>query len=232
MSPRNPDVDIAAIGALFGDEARASMLMAMLDRPRISAGELAKAARIAPSTATAHLQKLVDARLATVESAGRLRLYSLASAEVGDAIEALGVLAPTSPVKSLRQSRVAASLREARSCYDHLAGRCGVLLHDELLRQRWICLVSERDYDLTRRGDSLLKEFGIDVAELRTSRRHFARACLDWSHRTPHLAGALGAGLLAAMVERRWFIRNTTTRSLRVTGAGTSGLSEWFGISA
>lgn len=123
MEERAVDVDIAVIGAMVGDRARVAMLTGMLDRPGSPAGDLAKHAGITPSTATGHLQKLIQTGLATSESSGRLRLYRLASTEVAEAIEALGVLAPAIPVRSLRQSRTAEALREARSCYDHLAGR-------------------------------------------------------------------------------------------------------------
>ena len=227
---RAADVDIAVIGAMFGDRARVAMLKGMLDRPGSPAGDLAKHAGIAPSTATGHLHKLVGAGLVRSQSSGRLRLYQLASADVAEAIEALSVLAPAIPVKSLRQSRAADALREARACYDHLAGRLGVLLHDELLRQRMIQPAGARDYELTRKGEALCERFGVEIEALHRSRRQFARACLDWSHRSPHLAGALGASLLLQMLDRGWLVRSHENRSLRVTPAGERGLSKWFRV--
>jgi DNA-binding transcriptional ArsR family regulator len=225
---RTGDVDIAAIGSLLGDRARVAMLTRVLARPDSPAGELARCADIAPSTAASHLQKLVDAGLLSVTRKGRLRLYRLTSAEVAQAIEALAVLAPVIPVTSFRQSRDSDALRAARSCYDHLAGRLGVTLHDELLRQRMIKRTSEQDYGITEKGSDLLSGFDVDVEALRSSRRMLARACLDWSERTPHLAGALGAALQEQFLHRGWVERRSENRSLRVTAAGRRGLRSWF----
>jgi DNA-binding transcriptional ArsR family regulator len=227
---RPADVDIAVVGAMFGDRARVAILTGILDKPRSSAGELARRAGIAPSTAAGHLRKLLEAGLITSAPSGRLRLYDLASAEVADAIEALGVLAPTIPVSSLRQSRAADALHGARTCYDHLAGRLGVMLHDQLLRHGFIRRAGARDYELTPSGEDLCARLGIDVYVIRRSRRVFARACLDWSQRTPHLAGALGAALLTEMLERGWLSRGHESRSLRITKAGVRGLPQWFGV--
>jgi DNA-binding transcriptional ArsR family regulator len=224
------DVDIAVVGSLLGDRARVAMLSRVLARPDSPAGELARSAGIAPSTAASHLQKLSDAGLLSVTRRGRLRLYRLGSTEVAHAMEALAVLAPAMPVRSFQQSRDAEALRVARSCYDHLAGRLGVRLHDELLRQRMIRRTGEQDYDITEKGLHLLSGVGVDGKALRETRRLLARACLDWSERTPHLAGALGAALLEQFLDRMWLERNSESRSLRVTARGRRGLLNWFGF--
>jgi hypothetical protein len=61
------------------------------------------------------------------------RYYRLAGHRVATAIEARSRLSPPAPVRSLRQSRQAAALARARTCYDHLAGQAGVALLDALL---------------------------------------------------------------------------------------------------
>jgi hypothetical protein len=68
---------------------------------------------------------------------GRHRYYHLAGPEVAAAMEALAHLSNATPVqvRSLRESRDAAALAEARTCYDHLAGRAGVALLEALLAQ-------------------------------------------------------------------------------------------------
>lgn len=230
MGESGVDVDIATIGALFGNRARAAMLTGMFDRPGVPAGELARRAGVSPSTATAHLNKLVDGGLVTVRSEGRMRLYELASAEVATAIEGLAVLSPQIPVRSLSDRRTATALREARTCYDHLAGRLGVMLHDHLLQRGDIVSVSERDYELSRRGERSCESLGLDLVAIRKSRRMFARSCLDWSERVPHLAGALPAALLTHMLEQGWIERHLRNRSVRITESGAAGLEDWCGM--
>ena len=117
----------------MADPARAAMLTALLEDRALAAGELAQLAGVSPATASAHLARLLDGGLVTVTSQGRHRYYRLAGHRVAAAIEALSHLSPPDPVRSLRQSREAAALAQARTCYDHLAGRAGVALLDALL---------------------------------------------------------------------------------------------------
>src|SRR5580693_9117066 len=129
------EADIAPAAALMADHARATMLLALLDGRPLAASELARLAAVSPPTASAHLAKLLDGGLVTVVRQGRHRYYRLAGHEVAEAIEALSRLGPPAQVRSLRESRRAAALAEARTCYDHLAGRAGVELLDALLRE-------------------------------------------------------------------------------------------------
>jgi hypothetical protein len=138
-------------------------------------------------------------------------------------MEALCLLAPPRPVRSLRQSQQARALRFARTCYDHLAGAVGVAMADALLRAA-LRPVGDRAYDLTTRGERLLGDLGVDVAELRRQRRAFARHCLDWTERSPHLSGALGAALLARLLDLGWLRRGRVPRGLVLTEAGRAGL--------
>src|SRR4051812_42084100 len=127
------DVDIASVGALIGDSARAAMLQALLGGDGISAGQLARAAGVSKSGATAHLRRLRDGGLVSAETVGRHSLYRLADPEVADVLEALARVAPLRPVRSLRESESAGALRAARTCYDHLAGELGVGITEALV---------------------------------------------------------------------------------------------------
>src|SRR6266436_2718862 len=133
--PLQYDADIAAAAALIADSTRAAILRALLpDRP-LAAGELARMAGVGAATASFHLAKLLDGGMITVARQGRHRYYRLAGHEVAAAIEALGLISPALPVRSLRQSREAAALAQACTFYDHLAGRAGVELLDSMLRR-------------------------------------------------------------------------------------------------
>lgn len=221
------DVDVAAVAQLFADRTRAAVVAALLDGRALTAGELARAAGVSPPTVSAHLSRLLTAGVVAVESQGRHRYYRLADERAGRAFEALASLAPAQPVRSLRQSRVAAELRWARSCYDHLAGAVAVTLADSLIERE---VLTERDggYQLgpERR---VLESFGLDLGSLARSRRSFAHPCLDWSERRHHVAGALGAGLLARMVHLGWVSHRPTSRAVTVCDEGKRGLAEAFG---
>jgi DNA-binding transcriptional ArsR family regulator len=226
------DADVAGIASLLADQARVAMLDALLDGRALSAGELARCARVTAPTASAHLRRLLDGGLLAVQAQGRHRYYRLAGPAVAEAMEALSVIAPRRPVRSLRQSQQAQALRFARTCYDHLAGAVGVAVADALVRAGALRPVGDRDYDLTAHGEQLLGGLGVDVAELRRQRRAFARCCLDWTERTPHLSGALGAALLVRLLNLGWLVRGRMPRGLVLTDPGRDGLLRAFGCDA
>jgi DNA-binding transcriptional ArsR family regulator len=178
----------------IGEPARAAMLIAPGRGPRDArAGELAWAARVSAPSASAHLAKLVTGGLLLVHREGRHRYYRIAGPEVGHAIEALGAISTVPRPARAPRPREAAPLYEARSCYDHLAGRIAVDLAGALEAAEVIRADGDRDYRLGRHGRAWLEGLGVDVDGLRRSRRTFARRCLDWTERRPHVAGALGA---------------------------------------
>jgi len=223
---------ITAVAELIGEPARAAMLIALADGRALPAGELARAAGISAQSASGHLAKLVVGGLLAVWNEGRHRYYRMASPEVGHALEALGAIATRPRAPGAQRPPETRALHHARLCYDHLAGRVGVELADAFERSGWIRIEGEREYELGPQGESGFAALGLDAAALRQARRSFARRCLDWTERRPHLAGALGAALCARMLELEWLARLPKTRALRVTHRGARELAQRFGIVA
>jgi DNA-binding transcriptional ArsR family regulator len=235
------DTDIAQAAALIADPTRAAMLRALLsDRP-LAAGELARLAGVSAATASFHLAKLLEGNMIVVARQGRHRYYRLAGHEVATALEAIGLISPALPVRTLRQSREAAALAEARTCYDHLAGRAGVglleaLLADGLLaRDKSSGRTNHTDsastrFEVTGAGARTLASFGLNVTEVRRSRRHFAGECIDWTQRRGHLNGALAAAITSRLFELGWITRGARRRSVLITAAGAQGLADTFGL--
>jgi DNA-binding transcriptional ArsR family regulator len=226
--------DIAPVSGLMADPARAVMLAALLAGQPLAAGELSQVAGISPATASAHLAKLLDGGLVAVTRQGRHRYYRLAGHEVASVLEVLAQISPAKPVRSLRQSREVHALAQARTCYDHLAGRAGVALFDTFLRQEILTgggTGKAAAYEVTARGADKLAQFGVDVAEVRRARRRFAGACLDWTQRRPHLNGALGAAVTGRLLDLGWIERAPFRRAVTVTEAGRDGLAAAFGWS-
>ncbi len=222
------DVDVAAAAGLIGDRTRAAFLLALSEADALPAGELAARARVSAPTASAHLAKLVAGGLVAAEPGGRHRYFRLAGPAVADALEALSVIAPTHPVRSLREADRTTAIRAARTCYDHLAGGLGVGL-TEALEQRALIARRDGEFAVTHRGERELGRLGLDLERLRRERRSFARACLDWSERRYHLAGALGAAFASRCFEVGWIERRGSGRAVAVTPAGRSELQGRFG---
>jgi DNA-binding transcriptional ArsR family regulator len=222
------DADLSTVAELMTAH-RATMLLALLGGRPLTAGELAERAGISPSLASSHLSKLLDGGLVAVEQRGRRRHYRLADRRVAEVIEAMLTIAPDRAAAGLRESRRGVALRGARTCYDHLAGELGVALTDSLERQRLI-ETGDGAFGLTAAGERRLESLGIEVDALRLQRRAFARPCLDWTERRPHLAGAVGAAIAEHAMAQQWVARVAGTRALRVTPEGRRGFLEQFAL--
>jgi DNA-binding transcriptional ArsR family regulator len=228
------DTDIALAAALIADQTRAAILQALLPGRPLAAGELARLAGVSAGTASFHLAKLLDGGMVAVTRQGRHRYYQLSGHEVAAALEAIGLISPVIPARSLRQSREAEALAEARTCYDHLAGRAGVELLDAMRRAGALTLAatSPARYEVSGAGREILLSFGIDIDEVQRMRRHFAGECLDWTQRRGHLNGALAAAITARLFALGWIERGRRRRSVIVTAAGADGLAATFGWAA
>lgn len=221
--------DVVPIAALIADPARSAMLWALSDGRALPAGELARIAAVTPATTSEHLAKLVAGGLIIGERHGRHRYYRLANPDVVGAMEALAVASRPTPARTAGEAYAGKLLRFARTCYDHLAGFVGVAVTEALVESGALRLEG-RAYVVTADGEARFAELGIDVPALRSERRAFARACLDWSERRYHLAGALGARLCERLIALKWLERQPGTRALRVSSAGRRALQRSFGI--
>lgn len=223
----------AETAALVGDQARACMLMALMDGRALTATELARAASVTPQTASGHLARLRAAGLLAVASQGRHRYHRLASPGVARMIETIMALteATRTPLpRPLATGPKEAAMRAARTCYDHLAGTLAVGIADAMTAHRHIELSSDGGI-VTDQGNAFLRAFGIPPASPAGRRgRVFCRPCLDWSERRPHIAGVLGAALCQRCLDLDWVRRRQGTRALLVTPNGQRGFRETFGL--
>lgn len=220
--------NIAFVAGLMADPSRAAMCLALAGGEARPAGELAARAGVSAQTASNHLAKLIAGRILRVEQQGRWRYYRLAGAEVGYAVEALAVVAPPLPKRAHTNGHDGAAtyLKDARTCYSHLAGRLGVALADALVAERWL-EDDGRAYRVTPKGARSLRALGIAA----TGRAQApARRCLDWTERRPHVAGAVGTALADLALRRGWVRRLHGTRALRVTPSGRTQLQRVFNV--
>jgi DNA-binding transcriptional ArsR family regulator len=211
--------NIVGIAALIGDNARADILTALMTGEALTATELTAIAGVTKQTLSAHLAKLVDARLLAVEQQGRHRYFRLADRDVADLLESLMGVAYRVGATRVRPSPREPALRKARVCYDHLAGDLGVLAFDQF-ESRGFLQRQGGDLALTQAGRRFCTDLGIDVDGLAATRRALCRPCLDWSVRRHHLAGALGAAFLQTCFARGWARRDRRSRVVAFTPAG------------
>ncbi len=221
--------NIAFVAGLLADPSRATMCLALAGGEARPAGELAARAGISAQTASNHLGRLVAGRILRVEQQGRWRYYRLAGAEVGHAVEALAAVAPAPPrtLAGTVEDVAARRLKEARTCYSHLAGRLGVALADALVAEQWL-EDDGRGYRVTPLGARSLRGLGIEANGPRALVP--ARRCLDWTERRHHVAGPVGTAVAALALGRGWVRRLRGTRAVLVTPAGHRELKRVFNV--
>lgn len=216
--------DIARIASLIGEPARANMLTALMSGKALTASELAQEAGVTLQTASSHLGKLEQGGLLRPRRQGRHKYFTLADDEVAHALEALMGLAAHAGHLRTRPGPKDAALREARVCYDHLAGDMGTRLFDTMIARAFLYLHGEH-VDLTPAGADFVRRFGIDLDGLRSRRAPLCRQCLDWSERRSHLAGSLGRAMLDRVEELGWAKRDPNTRVVAFSPGGRASLA-------
>lgn len=221
---------MAEIAALVGDPARANMLTALLGGQSLSASDLAWHAGVTPQTASGHLARMGAAQLISVTALGRHRYYRLASPKVAQMLEMIYQVAGDQPVPRRRlPSYVDTAMREARTCYDHLAGELGVAVAEALVARQYLVLNDEAGV-VTRKGARFFGTLGIDLENLTRQRRCFCRICIDLTERRPHIAGALGAAFCQRCFDLGWIARMKDSRAVAVTAKGSGNLRDILGI--
>ncbi|MFE4923847.1 ArsR/SmtB family transcription factor [Streptomyces sp. NPDC056661] len=230
MAPHDPAAPrLAALASLLADGTRASFCLALLDGRAWTAGELARYASVAPSTASEHLGKLIAGGLLTEERQGRHRYVRLADERTAHLVEDLAARAAPGDgerSRTLRAASTSSALARGRTCYDHLAGRIGIAIADAMTARG--LLRQDTGFALTDMGLGWFAELGIGLDT--GTRRPLVRSCLDWTERRPHLAGAAGAALCRHALDAGWCVRIGSGRAVKATGDGERALHELLGI--
>lgn len=241
MLPRNSPINernlnrgkasqFSAMASLIGEPARAVMLWKLLDGKAFTATELAITADISAQSASMHLAKLVKSGLLTVVSQGRHRYYRLTGPEVAYVLESISNLVPADKLLNEEPAEINKhDIKYCRSCYDHLAGKVGVAITDQLIAKKMLTS-ADTNFEVTPKGEKWLEALEIPVSDLKKQRRVLARKCLDWSERRYHLSGSLGAALLQRVVELKWFRQMPNSRIVLISATGQKKIHELLGL--
>ncbi|MEN4702413.1 winged helix-turn-helix domain-containing protein [Pantoea agglomerans] len=214
---------IVGVAAAMADPSRVKMLSALMDGRAWTATELSAVTDVAPSTASAHLNRLINSGLIVCVAQGRHRYYRLTGSDIATLIENMmgvswrRIAAPASTTPT--------SLRSARTCYDHLAGDIAVQIYAAMAQQGWI---TPEGSAVTLLGLQQFAALQIDLSQ--PGRRRACCGCLDWSERRFHLGGYAGAALLSAFETQGWLTRQPGYREVVFTVAGVRHLHQIFGI--
>lgn len=219
-----PRLDI--IGAALADPSRSRILCELMDGRAFTNKELACAAKVSPQTATVHLKQLASAGLTTSLRSGRHIYHRVANTEVAQVLEALATLSPIDHLDRPGQS--VTDTHRARSCYNHIAGKLGVLMTERLVA---LGVLTLRDDALCfgPRYHGFLDDIGIAAPPV-TLGKPPAKLCLDWTERRHHMSGPLATAIMQKSLAAHWLKRRTGSRALTVTADGLVAFERWFGL--
>lgn len=226
---------LAQLARLIGEPARAAMLVELMDGRALTAGELARVAGVGPSTASGHLAGLREGGLLAVSRQGRHHYYHLASTSVGSMLETLmGASALAANPRRMVTGPKDEAMRQARTCYDHLAGTVAVEMASKMVERGQLELADEAAV-VTAPGLEFLARMKVDLAQAASGGGSrpgpvFCRPCLDWSERRPHLGGTLGARIYEAFLAQRWIRPQEGSRAVVITPSGRTALRAHFGV--
>lgn len=203
--------------------------MALMGGKALTATELALEANVMPPTASSHLAKLVEGQLLVVRKQGRHRYFQLQSIQIAEFIETLLNLSSSLKRPGISTGPSDPELRNARVCYDHLAGQLGVSLYDALVFQTFI-REDNQDAHLTEFGEAFFKKIGADIPQMKAAKRPVCKSCLDWSERRNHIAGALGQWILRDIIKQGWASQPLNSRALHFSKNGRYQFNRRYGI--
>lgn len=213
----------------MGDPVRVNMLLAMRFDGGLTASELALVGNVAPSTASEHLARMVDASLIVQQKAGRKRVYSLADAEVCDLLDSVTAMAEATRETTPLAEALPEGILHSRLCYDHLAGRLGCDVTAALFKTS-VLSHGRKGPEVTTSGARWFRDFGLDHADFEDRPRCKLRLCRDWTEDTHHLGGGLASGLLDAFRKKDWVRTRRGDTQVFLTPAGITGLRESLGL--
>ena len=221
--------NIAALAAHLADPARARMLLALMDGRALTVSELAQAAGLGKPGASAQVTRLHEAGLLAAQRQGRHKSMALAGPHVARLVETLMTLAAETGPKRTHTGPRDPALRQARLCYNHLAGCMGVQMYRSLTARGLLAALPD-GLTLTAAGHDWALEFGLGKADLSPARPPLCRDCLDWSERQSHLGGLLGRLVLARVEAQGWLRRTPGSRSLIVPPEGQRRFDRAFPV--
>ncbi|KZK92444.1 MULTISPECIES: ArsR family transcriptional regulator [unclassified Pseudovibrio] len=223
-----PRLDI--IGAALADASRTRILCEMMDGRAFTNKELACAAEISAQTASVHLKQLQAAGLTSCIRSGRCIYHRIASEDVAGVLEVLAGLSPTDHLYRARNRKLPeANIMRARSCYNHIAGRLGVLITNRLVALGLLRIQGEVAV-LSVAGEAFFRKLEVDVPNQSTSQKPAVKLCLDWTERRQHISGPLATALMEKALKINWLERRTGSRELSITALGYEIFERDFGI--
>jgi DNA-binding transcriptional ArsR family regulator len=221
-----PRLDI--IGAALADPSRARILCEMMDGRAFTNKELASAAEITAQTASAHLKHLEGAGLTASLHSGRHVYHRIKNEQVAHVLETLAHLSPTDHlIRAKHQSTPDPHVLHARSCYNHIAGKLGVLICRTLIAKQ-ILVRTGQTLSIGPQGPAFFTRLNIEIP---TSKAPIVKLCLDWTERRHHLSGPLATQIMDAALNNAWLERRVGSRALAITPLGYEIFACDFNIS-
>ena len=207
---------------IISDQITKDIVYILSSVDEIPFSDLMTTARVSKNTADFYLSKLEHFNIIYKKNKGNHRYYSINSLYK----ERLGK-EQNIQVVSPKGKSIDKELHNSRTCYDHLAGKLGVMITNYLIDKK-ILIEEEKQYIITETGEHFFaNKLEINLKKVQNSKRIIAGKCLDCSERKYHLSGSLGAAMLTKLIKIGW-LDKIQGRKVIVTYEGKEGLVSLF----
>lgn len=217
------------ISEQIDDPVSAAILWKLRTGRAYTAIELAKETDVAKGKIQPYLNTLIQAELLTEIERRKRGYYRLLNNNVQQALHAHYEQAGLTE-SELAKNHHPTGMKYCRTCYNHLAGKVGVMVTKALMQKGIIKIGEDTHFVLLPEGELFFEEWGIDIVVLRKKRSRFAKACIDFSERKYHLGGALGKAFFCEMEQKGWVQRIEGAREVTITTKGRKAFTESFHI--
>lgn len=201
-----------------------TILASLADGKFYTEKEIAYMSAVQFDFAVEYLEKLYENNIITYEIHRKRKYYKLMNRQVTDFLPA----EKGRKIRPLQRPSTVQVLKDARTCYSHLAGELGVSLMEALVKRKIIDKENNEIY-LTLYGEAFLADFGLNISRIKET-QPLAYACLDFSERSHHLAGPLGKEMTHYFFEQQWIEQEPASRIVKLTNKGKKGFRGVFNM--
>lgn len=196
-------------------------IVEFLSRGSASVNQIVSGLNYAQPRISAGLSILQEAGIVDSIRIGREKFYKLSPEYLEDLVGWLDSILNSKGFEATKSMRpltgAMAEVHYARTCYDHLAGIKGVDLLKRCISEGWLIHgVDDKEILLTEKGQRELISRNVELPIRKNSRRKFAYGCMDWTVRSYHLGGALGASIFKTLEKSGFIEKIPETRIVNV----------------
>jgi len=189
-------------------------IILLLSKNKMNVNQLSLSLNTSQPETSAQLSILQDYGMVQAWQVGREKYYKIIPESIESVTSWMDDIATSISRDNLPELNSKEDFQNGRRCYDHVAGKSGVMILKSMLSMKWLIIKNDKpEYKLTELGETMLINIGVNLPVQRKNGRIFAYGCKDLTEKEYHLGGALGSEIMKALINQHYIeiYRNTRT---------------------